>query len=67
MVDARGYSCPLPVLMVQKAVEKDAPAQLEVLLDEMCAVGNVKRYATNQGYTVAVEEQNGEYRLLLKK
>ena len=25
MIDARGLSCPLPVVMVQKAVKKDAP------------------------------------------
>ena len=27
-VDARGYSCPMPVVMVQKAVKADAPATL---------------------------------------
>ena len=28
VVDARGYSCPMPVVMVQKAVRADAPAAL---------------------------------------
>ena len=35
-VDARGYSCPMPVVMVQKAVKADAPATLEVLLRGEC-------------------------------
>ena len=30
MVDARGYSCPTPVILVQKAVKSGAPAMLEV-------------------------------------
>ena len=25
MLDARGYSCPMPVIMVQKEVKKNAP------------------------------------------
>lgn len=33
MVDARGYSCPTPVIMVQKAVRDGAPATLEVAVD----------------------------------
>ena len=38
MVDARGYSCPMPVVMVQKEVSRSAPDQLEVLVDDRCAV-----------------------------
>ena len=34
MVDARGYSCPMPVVMVQKEVSRSAPDQLEVLVDD---------------------------------
>ena len=30
MVDARGYSCPTPVIMVQKAVKEGSPKKLEV-------------------------------------
>ena len=46
-VDARGYSCPMPVVMVQKAVKADAPAALEVLVDNQCSVENVTRFAEN--------------------
>ena len=35
MVDARGYSCPMPVIMVQKAVKGQNPGQLEVLVDRL--------------------------------
>ena len=45
MVDARGYSCPTPVIMVQKAVKDGAPKKLEVAVDNQCSVENVTRYA----------------------
>ena len=34
MVDARGYLCPMPVVMVQKALEAEHPDTLEVLVAE---------------------------------
>ena len=67
MVDARGYSCPMPVVMVQKAVKEIAPTELEVLVDNRCSLENVTRFAQNQGYAVTSEEVDGDYRLLLKK
>lgn len=66
MIDARGYSCPMPVIMVQKAV-KNAAGDLEVLVDNQCAVDNVTRFAENQGYTVAVQPDGSDFRLTLKK
>lgn len=59
MIDARGYSCPMPVVIVQKAVQKDAPASLEVLVDDPCAVENITRFAHNHGYQAAAQERDG--------
>lgn len=67
MVDARGLSCPMPVVMVQKAIKKDAPAALEVLVDNQCAVENVTRFAKNSGYQVASEKDGADFRLKLSK
>lgn len=50
MIDARGYSCPMPVVMVQKEVKKSEPDTLEVLVDDPCAVENITRFASNNGY-----------------
>ena len=60
MIDARGLLCPMPVVMVQKEGKKSAPAALEVMVDNQCAVENITRYASNQGYQVAVQELDGE-------
>ncbi len=67
MIDARGLSCPMPVLMTQKAIEKDAPASLEVLVDAQMAVENITRYARSHGYKIAVETQGPDFKLTLTK
>lgn len=66
-VDARGHSCPIPVVMVRKAVTSDKPSELEVLVDNQCSVENVTRYAHSQGNTVETSAQGADFRLELKK
>ena len=67
MIDARGLSCPMPVLMVQREVKKSNPATVEVLVDNMTAVGNITRFAASQHYAVKVDEIDGEYKMTLTK
>ena len=67
MVDARGYSCPIPVVMVQRAVKADDPQELTVLVDEQVCVENVTRFAKASGYSVTVIRDGDEYRMELKK
>ena len=47
MVDARGFSCPMPVVMTKKEIEKTKAAQLEVMVDNKVSVENVTRFAQN--------------------
>ena len=67
MIDARGLSCPQPVLMVQREIQKSAPALVTVLVDNQCAVGNITRFANSRGYKVRVKEKAGEFTLELTK
>ena len=67
MIYARGYSCPMPVVMVQKEVKKNAPQMLEVLVDDRCAVENVSRFAGGAGYRVSVEDKGADFLLTLRK
>ncbi len=67
MVDARGFSCPIPVVKTMEAIKKDAPDSLEVLADDPCAVENITRYGENNGYSVSSSENDGEYSIVLKK
>ena len=67
MVDARGYLCPMPVVMVQKEVKANHPERLEGLVDDRCAVENVTRFGKSCGYAVSVSEEGKDFRLTLKK
>lgn len=67
MVDARGYLCPMPVVMVQNAIKKDQPATLEVLVDNETAVENIKRFAAHSGYQATSREDGDDFRLTLTK
>ena len=67
MIDTRGYSCPTPVILVQKAVKSGAPAELEVLADAMVAVENITRFAHSQGYQVSKTADGPDWKLTLTK
>ncbi len=67
MIDARGLSCPMPVLMVQREVKKNQPESLEVIVDNATAVGNISRFAASQHYVVKTEEVGGEFKLTLTR
>ena len=66
MVDARGLSCPTPVIMTQKAM-KTKEDYYEVMVDNGAARDNVTRFAESQGYKVDIEEKAGEYLLKISK
>lgn len=65
-VDARGLSCPEPVIMTRKALASNEEAY-EILVDNVASKENVTRYAEHQGYQVSIDENDGEYTLSLKK
>lgn len=63
MIDARGLSCPEPVIMVQKAMTTKEN-KYEVMVDNRTSVENITRFAEHQGYKVSVTENGGEYTLI---
>ena len=65
-LDARGLSCPEPVIMTRKAL-LSGEQSYEVLVDNPASRENVTRYAEHQGYSVSVSEKDGEYTLSLRK
>lgn len=67
LVDARGRSCPEPVVLTKKAVDSYKSGNIEVLLDAQVAVENVTRFAKNKGFNVKKLEEEGEYKLVLQK
>jgi len=68
VVDARGLSCPQPVLMTLNAIRKGDANQLVVLVDTDTSRENVSRMAASQGWQVThVEEQDGGYRIAIAR
>lgn len=67
MIDARGLSCPMPVVMVQNEVKRSSPDELKVQVDSMVCVENITRFAASRKYEVEVVKKDGEYELTLKK
>ncbi|MBR2627658.1 MAG: sulfurtransferase TusA family protein [Peptococcaceae bacterium] len=65
-LDARGLSCPEPVIMIRKAM-MSKEAAYEMVVDNPTSKENVTRYAEHQGYKVEVKEQGEEFTLIMKK
>ena len=64
-VDARGLSCPQPVILTRNAIQVgDFP--IEVLVETVTSRENVKRAAEKAGCVVQVEEMAGEFKLTLR-
>ncbi len=67
-VDARGLSCPQPVLLTTEAIKNTDMPEIEILVDNQASRENVGRCARSQGYEVTVSEQTGEdFRILIRK
>ena len=66
MLDARGLSCPEPVVMIRKAMASQE-TEYTIVVDNITAKENVTRYAEHQGYTVTVAQDGDDYTLTIKK
>lgn len=67
-VDARGFSCPQPVLMTLQAIKATNPSELVVLVDTDTSKENVVRAAQSQGYAVKELSEEGEgYRICIER
>jgi len=65
-IDARGFSCPQPVILTQKGIEANK-FPLEVLVDTVTARENIRRKAEKQGLKVMVHPDNDEFRIVITK
>ncbi len=63
-IDARGLSCPQPVMLAAEAVTKGA-LPIEVLVDTVTARENVFRMAKSKGLQVRIDDMDGEYKLTI--
>lgn len=66
LIDARGLSCPEPVLLLRQEMASKG-ASYQIIVDNHAAKENTSRFARHQGYDVKVEEKDGEYTLTFTK
>ena len=65
-VDARGLSCPQPVILARNAIQA-GKFPIEVLVETVTSRENVRRAAEKLGCTVQVEDLGDEFKLTLTK
>lgn len=67
-VDARGFSCPQPVLMTLEEIKKVDKGEIVILVDTDTSKENVSRAAKSQGWDLKQVQQEGEgYRISISK
>lgn len=66
LIDARKKQCPMPVIMVKKAIdEMKTKENIEVIVDNKIALENVSKLASSQGADVNHIEKEGVFHLYL--
>lgn len=65
-VDARGLSCPEPVILAQEASLTN-DSNIEILVDSQVAKENVARFLENAGYSVSIEDSTDYFKLIGSK
>ena len=67
-IDARGLSCPQPVLLTLEAIKTDQTDEIVVQVDNEASKENVARAAASKGWVVnGISEEAGEFRLTIRK
>ena len=64
ILDARGISCPEPLIMLKNALKTEA--QLTMLVDNKATLDNCQKFAKKQGFAVDVEKYGDIFKLLIR-
>jgi TusA-related sulfurtransferase len=68
IVDAKGLSCPQPVLLTVDQMKKTTKGEIVILVDTVTSRENVTRAALSQGWTLkGVEEEGDGFRINIEK
>ncbi len=66
-VDARGLSCPQPVVLTKNKMEELGNGAFEVIVDTGTSRDNITRLAKHEEWSIQVKEQGDEFLLTLNK
>ena len=65
-LDARGLSCPEPVIMIKNALETQEETY-EIIVDNRTSVENITRYGEHSGYTVSTARDGSDFIMTLTR
>ena len=67
-IDARGLSCPQPVLMTLDEIKTGKSDEIVVMVDNDTSKENVSRAAASRGWVVdEIDEKDGVFSLKIRK
>lgn len=64
-IDARGLSCPQPVILARRGIAGLSGERLEVLVDSVTSRDNVLRAAQHDGCRTEVKEKGDEFSIII--
>lgn len=68
VIDARGLSCPQPVLETLNVIKRLSSGEVTVFVDTVTSKENVMRAANGAGWNVEnITEKEGAFQITLKK
>lgn len=65
-LDARGLSCPEPLMMVADAMKKHPGEEIEILVSEMHTKTNIENYCHDHGHPVVSTPKDFDIQLVIK-
>lgn len=66
-IDARGLSCPEPVLKTREQIFKQEASEFKILVDSEVARDNICNQAELESFSFSIENQGEDYLITLKK
>jgi TusA-related sulfurtransferase len=66
-IDARGLSCPQPVILTNRKMKEMGKGVFEILVDTDTSRENISRLAQQTGWDVEVKKTDADYCLVLRK
>ena len=60
-IDARGLTCPSPVLLTKATLEEDSPDEIKVMVDNAASQQNVKRFLDSRGFQTEVGKHENDF------
>jgi selenium metabolism protein YedF len=63
-VDARGLSCPAPVLHTKATIEQERPDAIKVIVDNAASQQNVERFLRSQGFQTLLAKEGSDFAVI---